>query len=250
MTRLSTPKIRALKGQRQMVTLSLGTASLARVADEFCDLILVGDSINMTIYGQPSTRGISLETMIAHGKSVVRSTKNAAVVVDMPFGTYEQNPSQAFANAERVLRETECDAVKLEGGLAMVPTIEFLIARGVPVMGHVGLYPQHSAVLGGFVKERDADKVIAEAKAQADAGVFCMVVEAVPADIAKAAAMAVDVPVIGIAAGDAVDGQILVVDDLIGVNPAGAPPFVRQKAQIHSIVRDAVKDYANEVRSL
>ena len=126
------PKIRALKGQRQMVTLSLGTASLARVADEFCDLILVGDSINMTIYGQPSTRGISLETMIAHGKSVVRSTKNAAVVVDMPFGTYEQSPSQAFANAERVLRETECDAVKLEGGLAMVPTIEFLIARGVP----------------------------------------------------------------------------------------------------------------------
>ena len=132
----------------------------------------------------------------------------------------------------------------------MVPTIEFLIARGVPVMGHVGLYPQHSAVLGGFVKERDADKVIAEAKAQADAGVFCMVVEAVPTDIAKAAAMAVDVPVIGIAAGDAVDGQILVVDDLIGVNPAGAPPFVRQKAQIHSIVRDAVKDYADEVRSL
>ena len=167
--------------------------------------------------------------MIAHGKSVVRSTKNAAVVVDMPFGTYEQSPAQAFANAERVLRETECDAVKLEGGLAMVPTIEFLIARGVPVMGHVGLYPQHSAVLGGFVKERDADKVIAEAKAQADAGVFCMVVEAVPTDIAKAAAMAVDVPVIGIAAGDAVDGQILVVDDLIGVNPAGAPPFVRQR---------------------
>lgn len=250
MPRLSTPKIRALKGVRKLVTLSLGTASLARVADEFCDFILVGDSINMTIYGQPSTRGISLDTMIAHGKSVVRSTQNAAIIVDLPFGTYEQSPQQAFANAERVLRETECDGVKLEGGMAMIPTISFLIERGIPVLGHVGLYPQHSAVLGGFVKERDESKVIAEAKAQQEAGVFSMVVEAVPEDIGESVSQSVSVPVIGIAAGDRVDGQILVVDDLIGVNPAGAPPFVRQKAQIHSIVRDAVSDYADDIRSL
>ena len=248
MPRLTCPQFKELKGQRKLVTLSLGLAGMARMADKVADLLLVGDSINMTLYGQPSTRGITLDQMIAHGRAVVQASENAIVVVDLPFGTYEQSPAQAFASASRVLAESGCQGVKLEGGLPLTPTIEFLVQRGIPVMGHVGLYPQHSEIVGGFKKERDGGKVIAEAKAQEAAGVFSMVVEAVPPEIGTQVTKAVDVPVIGIAAGEETNGQILVVDDLVGMNPGGAPKFVEQRAQVHRSISRAFREYAKAVR--
>ena len=172
MPRLSPAKIRATKGQSKLVTLSLGIAPMAKMADAVCDLILVGDSLAMTLYGHGSTVQVPLDVMIWHGKGVVQSTKNACIIVDLPFGSYEQSPEQAFESAARVLKETGAHGVKMEGGALMAPTIEFLTARGIPVLGHIGLFPQHVNMIGGFKKERDGDRLLADAKAHQDAGAF------------------------------------------------------------------------------
>lgn len=248
MPRLSPAKIRATKGQSKLVTLSLGIAPMAKMADAVCDLILVGDSLAMTLYGHGSTVQVPLDVMIWHGKGVVQSTKNACIIVDLPFGSYEQSPEQAFESAARVLKETGAHGVKMEGGALMAPTIEFLTARGIPVLGHIGLFPQHVNMIGGFKKERDGDRLLADAKAHQDAGAFACIIEAVPHELAGPVTEALDIPTIGIAAGPDCDGQILVVDDLIGLNPDYVPPFVEPKARTARSIKKAMKAYAAEIR--
>jgi len=249
MSRLSPADIRASKGERKLVTLSLGIAPMAKMADEHCDLILVGDSLAMSLYGQNSTVQIPLDVMAWHGKAVVDSTSKACVIVDLPFGSYEQSPQQAFESAARILKETGAQGVKMEGGLLMAPTVEFLTQRGIPVLGHVGLFPQHVNMVGGFKKERDGQRVLGDAMAHQAAGAFACVIEAVPADVATPLKEQLDIPTIGIAAGPDCDGQILVIDDLIGLNPDYVPPFVKPKAQTAVAIKDAIQAYAAEVRA-
>lgn len=231
MPRISPADIRASKGERQLVTLSLGIAPMAKMADEHCDLLLVGDSLAMTLYGHRSTVAVPLEVMVWHGKAVVDSTKNACVIVDLPFGSYEQSPQQAFEAAARILKETGAQGVKMEGGALMAPTVEFLTQRGIPVLGHIGLFPQHVNMIGGFKKERDAGRLMEDALAHQAAGAFACVIEAVPSDLAGPLRDKLEIPTIGIAAGQDCDGQILVIDDLIGLNPEYITPFVAPKAR-------------------
>lgn len=249
MPRLSTADIRASKGNRKLVTLSLGIAPMAKIADEHCDLILVGDSLAMTLYGQGSTVQVPLEVMAWHGKAVVDSTRKACIIVDLPFGSYEQSPQQAFESAARIMKETGAQGVKMEGGALMAPTVAFLTQRGIPVLGHVGLFPQHVNMIGGFKKERDGQRVLEDAMAHQAAGAFACVIEAVPTEIAGPLREQLDIPTIGIAAGPDCDGQILVIDDLIGLNPDYVPPFVQPKAQTAAAIKDAIQSYAHEVHS-
>ncbi len=248
MSRVSPADIRASKGEKRLVTLSLGLAPMARIADPHCDLILVGDSLAMTLYGQSSTVAVPLEVMIWHAKAVVGATENACVIVDLPFGTYEQSPQQAFENAARVLKESGAQGVKMEGGELMAPTVEFLTQRGIPVLGHIGLFPQHVNMTGGFKKERDAERLSRDGMAHQHAGAFACVIEAVPNELAGPLKDALEIPTIGIAAGVDCDGQILVIDDLIGLNPDYIPPFVQPKAQVAQAIAAAINDYAHEVR--
>jgi len=187
--------------------------------------------------------------MAWHGKAVVDSTSKACVIVDLPFGSYEQSPQQAFESAARILKETGAQGVKMEGGSLMAPTVEFLTQRGIPVLGHVGLFPQHVNMVGGFKKERDGQRVLGDAMAHQAAGAFACVIEAVPADVATPLKEQLDIPTIGIAAGPDCDGQILVIDDLIGLNPDYVPPFVKPKAQTAVAIKDAIQAYAAEVRA-
>ena len=248
MPRISPASIRASKGERQLVTLSLGIAPMAKMADEHCDLLLVGDSLAMTLYGHRSTVAVPLEVMVWHGKAVVDSTKNACVIVDLPFGSYEQSPQQAFEAAARILKETGAQGVKMEGGALMAPTVEFLTQRGIPVLGHIGLFPQHVNMIGGFKKERDAGRLMEDALANQAAGAFACVIEAVPSDLAGPLRDKLEIPTIGIAAGQDCDGQILVIDDLIGLNPEYIPPFVAPKARVAKTIQQAVLDYAKDIR--
>ncbi|MGB1157001.1 MAG: 3-methyl-2-oxobutanoate hydroxymethyltransferase [Alphaproteobacteria bacterium] len=248
MPRLSPADIRTSKGKRRLVTLSLGIAPLAQMADEFCDLILVGDSLAMTLYGHSSTVAVPLEVMSWHGKAVVDATKEACVIVDLPFGSYEQSPQQAFETASRILKETGAQGVKMEGGALMAPTVEFLTQRGIPVLGHIGLFPQHINMVGGFKKERDADRLIADAQAHEAAGAFGCIIEAVPEGLAGPVTDQLGIPTIGIAAGSDCDGQILVIDDLIGLNPDYVPPFVEPKARVARTIKRAIREYAKEIR--
>ena len=230
----------------------LTTAPVAEILSPHCDMLMVGDSLGMVVYGLPSTLGVTLEMMIAHGAAVVRGAPTACVVVDMPFGSYQASPEQAFVNAARVLKETGCAAVKMEGGVEMAPTIRFLSDRGVPVMAHVGLMPQHMHQLGGFKtqgKDSAAYKaVLADAKAVAEAGAFCVVVEGVVEPLAADITRSIAVPTIGIGASAACDGQVLVVDDMLGMFER-APRFVKQYADLRSTITEAVTQYADEVRS-
>ena len=248
MPRISPASIRASKGERQLVTLSLGIAPMAKMADEHCDLILVGDSLAMTLYGHSSTVQVPLEVMAWHGKGVVDSTSKSCIIVDLPFGSYEQSPQQAFESAAHILKETGAQGVKMEGGALMAPTVDFLTQRGIPVLGHIGLFPQHVNILGGFKKERDAARLMEDALAHQAAGAFACVIEAVPAELAGPLRDKLDIPTIGIAAGPDCDGQILVIDDLIGLNPEYIPPFVEPKARVARTIKRAIQDYAKDVR--
>lgn len=250
MPRISPASIRASKGERQLVTLSLGIAPMAKMADEHCDLILVGDSLAMTLYGHSSTVQVPLEVMAWHGKGVVDSTSKSCIIVDLPFGSYEQSPQQAFESAAHILKETGAQGVKMEGGALMAPTVEFLTQRGIPVLGHIGLFPQHVNILGGFKKERDAARLMEDALAHQAAGAFACVIEAVPAELAGPLRDKLDIPTIGIAAGPDCDGQILVIDDLIGLNPEYIPPFVEPKARVARTIKRAIRDYAKDVRGV
>ncbi len=251
--KLTSQDIRAMKGGTPIVALTAYTAPMAKAMDAEADFILVGDSLAMTIYGDDSTVGVDLETMIRHGHAVARACSHACVVVDLPFGFYQRSPEQAFDSASRILRETGCDAVKLEGGAEMAEIVRFLTQRGVPVMGHIGLTPQSINTLGGFKtqgkQEGARDLLLRDAKAMDQAGCFAVVIEGVLEDIAIDLHAVLSVPSIGIGASVECDGQILVSDDLIGMFENFKPKFAKRYAQVMPTIREAIQTYAAEVRS-
>ncbi len=250
--RITAPQITAMKGGDPIVSLTSYHAHTAAIVDKYADFILVGDSLGMVMHGMETTVGVPLNLMIMHGKAVVRGTKRALIVVDMPFGTYEESPKVAFRNAAKILKETGCGAVKLEGGKRMAETVHFLVERGVPVMGHVGLTPQASLTMGGFKtqgKQEDTWPIhIEDTKAIAEAGAFSIVVEGVVEPLARKMTEAVDVPTIGIGASVDCDGQILVLEDMLGLNPK-PPKFVKVYGSLADEIENSVKKYAEEVRT-
>ncbi|MCY1126878.1 3-methyl-2-oxobutanoate hydroxymethyltransferase [Frigidibacter sp. RF13] len=250
--RITPPDIRARKGGEPIVMLTAYTWPIARIVDQHCDIALVGDSLGMVVHGLPSTLPVTLEMMILHGQAVARGLTRAMMVVDLPFGSYEESREQAFRSATRVIRETGASAVKLEGGAHMADTIRFLTERGVPVMGHVGLLPQAVNTVGGYkVQGRgaDGDRVLADARAVADAGAFAIVLEKIPASLAEEITAAVPVPTIGIGASAACDGQVLVTDDMLGLFTSFRPKFVKRFADLGLTADEAIKAYAAEVRA-
>lgn len=256
MRRLTIPAIRKRKQDgvtaEPIVMLTAYTARQAQLLDEHCDLLLVGDSLGQVIYGLPSSIPVTLEMMAAHGAAVVRGSYHAAVLVDMPFGSYEQSPAQAFESASRLLKETGCDGIKMEGGAAMAETVAFLTNRGVPVMGHVGLTPQAVNVLGGYNargrSEAEATKIVDDAIALDRAGAFAIVIEGVVEPIAIEATKAVACPTIGIGASPHCDGQVLVTDDMLGMFDR-VPRFVKRYEDIAATISAAAAKYAEEVRN-
>jgi len=256
MRRLTVPAIRARKADgvtaEPLVMLTAYTVRMAQLLDPHCDMLLVGDSLGQVIYGLPSTIPVSLEMMCAHGAAVVRGSYHSLVIVDMPFGSYEGSPEQAFVSASRILKETGAAAVKLEGGEAMAPTVAFLSARGIPVMAHVGLTPQAVNMLGGYAARGRSDaeerKIIGDAKAVAEAGCFGIVVEGVVEPIAIAITQAVACPTIGIGASAQCDGQVLVAEDMMGLFER-TPRFVKRFGDMAGTISEAAAAYAADVRS-
>jgi 3-methyl-2-oxobutanoate hydroxymethyltransferase len=249
--RLTAPEIAARKGGEPIVALTSYHAHTAAIADKYVDFLLVGDTLGMVMHGFETTLPVPLELMIMHGRAVMRGANRALVVVDMPFGSYEESPSQAFHNAARVIKETQCGAVKIEGGRRMAETIRFLTERGIPVMAHIGLTPQSINVLGGFKtqgRSRDQWAAIEEdARLVAEAGAFCVVLEAVVEPLAARITRSVAIPTIGIGASAACDGQILVMEDMLGLSPR-VPKFVKEFGMIGKAIDDAIRSYAEEVR--
>jgi 3-methyl-2-oxobutanoate hydroxymethyltransferase len=254
--RLTVPAIKGRKvggnTEEPLVMLTAYTARMAQILDPHCDMLLVGDSLGQVIYGLPSTLPVTLDMMCAHGAAVVRGSYHSVVVIDMPFGSYEGSPSQAFASASRVMAETGCAAVKLEGGEAMAETIRFLSERGIPVMAHVGLTPQAVNALGGYAargrSQKEHDKIIADTRAVADAGAFAVVIEGVVEPIAVAATQSIAIPTIGIGASAACDGQVLVIDDMLGMFER-VPRFVKRYADMATMIGESAAQYAAEVRA-
>ena len=249
--RITPPQIKARKGGEPIVSLTAYDAPTAELLDPFCDIILVGDSVGMVVHGLPSTVPVTLDMMILHGQAVMRRSQRALVVVDMPFSSYEASREEAFANAARVLRETGASAVKVEAGAYVADTIKYMVDRGIPVMGHVGLRPQASLVDGGFKAKGRNDqewaRVLNEAKAADEAGAFSLVVEGVAEDLANEITKAVSVPTIGIGASAHCDGQILVTEDMFGVFD-WTPKFVKRYGDVRAVMRQAVESYAEEVK--
>lgn len=250
--RITAPEIRGRKGGDPIVTLTAYTAPMARILDQHCDILLVGDSLGMVVHGMPNTVGVTLDMMILHGQAVMRGSERALVVVDLPFGSYETSPEQAFASASRVLKETCAQAVKVEAGVTVAPTVKFLVDRGIPVMSHVGLLPQAVNADGKFrAKGRtpeEREQVLAAARASDEAGAFAIVVEGVDESLAPEITAAVMAPTIGIGASVACDGQVLVVDDLLGLFD-WTPKFVRRYGNIKGVIDEAVSKYAADVRA-
>lgn len=249
--RFTAPQIAARKGDVPIVALTAYTAPLAAAVDAHAEVILVGDSLGMVIHGLPSTVGVTMEMMILHGQAVMRGSARAMVVVDMPFGSYEESPQQAFRNAARIMTETGCGAVKLEGGVRMAETIAFLTGRGIPVMGHIGLTPQATHTMGGFrTQGRDETSWpahVEDAKAVEAAGAFSLVVEGVMEPLADRITEAVAIPTIGIGASARCDGQILVLDDMLGLS-GRVPKFVRKFGDLGPGADQAIAAYAAAVR--
>jgi 3-methyl-2-oxobutanoate hydroxymethyltransferase len=250
--RITAPDIRARKGGEPVVALTSYHAHTARLLDKHCDLLLVGDSLGMVMHGLESTVPVTLEMMILQGRAVMRGSQRALVVVDMPFGSYEASKEQAFLSAARVMKETGCGAIKVEGGRRMVETIAFLAERGVPVMGHIGLTPQSINALGSFRaqgREEEQWRPIEEdARAVSEAGAFSLVIEAVAEPLARRITAAVPVPTIGIGGSAACDGQILVLEDMLGLSPR-VPKFVKRYGDLGPAIEAAVAAYAADVRS-
>lgn len=250
--RITAPDIRARKGGEPLVCLTAYDAPMARILDPHCDLLLVGDSVGMVVHGLDSTIGVTLDMMIMHGKAVMRGSRRALVAVDMPFGSYEASPQQAFENAARIMSETGCQAIKIESGTYAAESIAFMAERSIPVVGHIGLRPQAALADGGFKAKGRTDaerqRVIDEARATADAGAFAIVIEGVAEDLADEITRAVDVPTIGIGASSACDGQILVTQDMLGVFE-WTPKFVKRYDNMAERTDAAVGRYAEEVRS-
>jgi 3-methyl-2-oxobutanoate hydroxymethyltransferase len=250
--RVTVPEIRAHKNAKPVVCLTCYHAHTATLLDEHVDLMLVGDSLGMVMHGLETTLGVTLDMMILHGKAVMRGSRHALIAVDLPFGSYEESPQVAFRNAARVIQETGCSAVKLEGGTRMAETIHYLSQRGIPVMGHIGLTPQMVQVMGGFKTqgrtEAEWPAIEADAKAVAEAGAFAVVLEGMAEPLAAKITREISIPTIGIGASAACDGQILVMEDMLGLNP-NPPKFVRQYAKLGPDIEAAVKAYAGDVRA-
>ncbi len=251
--RLSVDDIRAFKNEKKIVCLTAYDTPIARCVDKYSDMILVGDTLAMVVYGLESTRGVTLDIMIAHGQAVMRGSERACVIIDLPHGTYEDSPEQAVQSAKRVVAETGCQGIKLEGGVEMAATVKAIVDAGVPVFGHIGLLPQKAEHRGGFkIQGKDdagAQQVIADAIAIADAGAFAMVIEGTVEEVARTATKSVAVPTVGIGASPACDGQVLVIHDMLGLFSDFVPKFVKRYADVGSVIEDAVSTYAKEVRS-
>lgn len=251
-TRKTVKDIAAAKGATPLVMLTAYDAPTAAILDPHCDILLVGDSLGMVVHGLPSTVGVTMEMMILHGQAVMRGSQSAMVVVDMPFGSYETNADQAFLNAVRIMKETGCQAIKIESGAYAAGQIAHLVERGIPVMGHIGLRPQAIHVDGGFRAkgrtEDERERVLAEARAAADAGAFCIVIEGVAEDLAAAITAEVSCPTIGIGASAACDGQVLVTQDMLGLFD-WTPKFVRRYADLREAIDQAAAEYAADVRA-
>jgi len=250
--RLTAPDIRARKGGEPIVSLTSYHAHTARILDQYCDLILVGDSLGMVMHGLETTIPVTLDMMILQGLAVMRGSKRALVVVDMPFGSYEASKEQAFMSAARVLKETGCGAIKVEGGKRMAETIAFLVERGIPVMGHVGLTPQAINALGGFRAQgrdpADWEQFETDARAVAEAGAFSVVLEAIAEPLAARITKDITIPTIGIGASPVCDGQILVLEDMLGLSPR-VPKFVKRFGELGPSIQAAVEAYAGEVKA-
>lgn len=249
--RITAPQIAKRKGAEPIVSLTSYHAHTAKLVDKYADFILVGDSLGMVMHGMDSTVGVTIDMMITHGKAVVRGTERALIVVDMPFGSYEESPAQAFRNAARIMAETQCGAIKLEGGARMAETIRFLVDRGIPVMAHIGLTPQSVNTMGGFRvqgrQENDWQDHLDDAKAVEEAGAFSVVVEGVVEDLADKITAQTRIPTIGIGASARCDGQILVLEDMLGLNPK-PPKFVKVYGSLGDMIEKAISDYASDVR--
>ncbi|MET2831347.1 3-methyl-2-oxobutanoate hydroxymethyltransferase [Mesorhizobium shangrilense] len=248
---ITPPDIHSRKGGTPLVCLTAYTTPVARLVDPHCDVVLVGDSVGMVLHGLPTTLGVTLDMMIVHGQAVRRGLERALMVVDIPFGSYEESPDQAFRNAARLMAETGCATVKLEGGENMAATIRFLTARGVPVMAHVGLTPQAVNTFGGYrVQGRgdDAERIRRDAGAVTEAGAFSVVLEKVPEPLARRITEEIAIPTIGIGASPACDGQILVADDILGMFTDFQPKFVKRYAELGSEAEAAIAAYADDVR--
>lgn len=252
MKRLTIPAIRRRKGSEPLVMLTAYTVRTAQLLDPHCDMLLVGDSLGQVVYGLPSTVPVTLDMMAAHGAAVVRGSYHAVVVVDMPFGSYEASPEQAFTSAAFLLKQTGAAAVKLEGGVAMAPTVRFLSERGIPVMGHVGLTPQAVNALGGYGARgrspEEAAKIVTDGRSIAEAGAFAIVVEGVVEPIAIELTRTIGCPTIGIGASVQCDGQVLVTEDMLGLFER-TPRFVKTYDDLAARVSAAVQGYADEVRA-
>jgi 3-methyl-2-oxobutanoate hydroxymethyltransferase len=252
MKRLTVPAVMKRKGGEPIVMLTAYTARMAQLLDPHCDVLLVGDSLGQVIYGLPTTLQVTLDMMIAHGAAVVRGSYHSVVIIDMPFGTYEQSPEQAFASASRIMAETGAAGVKLEGGAAMAPTVAFLAQRGIPVVGHVGLTPQAVNALGGYAargrSQAEEEKIVRDAQGISDAGAFLLVIEGVVEPIAARITREVACPTIGIGASVECDGQVLVIDDMLGMFERTAR-FVKRYDDLAARISAAVEAYAGEVRS-
>ncbi len=242
-----------LKGERPIVSLTAYSAPMARFFDPYVDFLLVGDSLGMVLYGMETTLPVTLDMMIAHGQAVMRGSSKSPVVIDMPFGSYQSSPGEAFQASARVMKETGAAGVKLEGGIEMAETISFLTSRGVPVMGHVGLKPQSVQMDGGYRtqgrRSSEAEKIFADAQAVAEAGAIMMVIEGTTEPLARRISENVAIPTIGIGASPACDGQILVSEDLLGLFTDFTPKFVKRYADLGPLIESAVERYAEEVKA-
>ncbi len=251
--KVTVPEIRGRKGGEPIVCLTAYTSLTAVLLDEHVDLMLVGDSLGMVLYGMDSTLGVTLDMMIAHGQAVMRGSRRACIIVDMPFGSYQESPEAAFRNASRVMKEVGCAGVKLEGGVEMAETIRFLAQRGIPVFGHVGLLPQSVNTAGGFRslgrEDKEAVEIVSDAKAVAEAGAFATVIEGTVEPLAREITAMIPIPTIGIGASPACDGQILVTEDLVGLFSGFKPRFVKRYAELGEGIGEAVKAYAEDVRA-
>ncbi|HBF32284.1 3-methyl-2-oxobutanoate hydroxymethyltransferase [Rhizobium sp.] len=251
--RLTPRDIASLKGQQPIVSLTAYTTPMARLLDKHCDLLLVGDSLGMVLYGLDSTVSVTMEMMIAHGQAVARGADHACIIVDMPFGSYQESKELAFRNAARLMKETGCDGIKLEGGEEMAETVAFLVQRGVPVLGHVGLMPQQVNTSGGYRSkghsDAEANIIRRDAKAIADAGAFAIVIEGTVEPLAAEISKSLTIPTIGIGASPACDGQVLVSDDMLGLFNDFKPRFVKHYAELAGAISTAAEAYAAEVKA-
>jgi 3-methyl-2-oxobutanoate hydroxymethyltransferase len=252
-SRITIPQLVSRKGGEPIAVLTAYTAPIARLVDPHVDMILVGDSLGMVIYGMTSTLSVTLDMMLAHGKAAVSASSHAAVVVDLPFGSYQASPRQAFTSAARVMAETGCDAVKMEGGIEMAETVAFLVARGIPVMGHVGLVPQSVNVLGGYKARgrdpKEAERILEGAMAIAEAGAFSIVIEGTIDPVSRAITAAVPCPTIGIGASAGCDGQVLVIDDVLGMMGDFKPKLARRYVDLGSQIAEAARSYSADVKA-